>query len=89
MQDKRTQSKTFCDTHVHIYNCFDLGNLLDSAAENFRHAANVAGANHYASVIMLTETSHDDYFAKLAEVAVTRCKTKWPFDSMTCCCSAR
>jgi len=83
MQDKRTQSKTFCDTHVHIYDCFELGTLLDGAARNFRHAAQVAGAKQYASVIMLTETSHEDCFTRLVETVAEgrQLDTNWSFSS--------
>ena len=83
MQDKRTQSKTFCDTHVHIYDCFELGTLLDGAAENFRQAAENAGAQQYASVIMLTETSREDRFTSLAEAAAegSRLSTAWSFST--------
>jgi hypothetical protein len=81
MQDKHSQSKTFCDTHVHIYDCFELESLLDGAAENFRQAAEVAGTDQYESVIMLTEISGDDRFTRMAESAAEgeRSDTGWSF----------
>jgi hypothetical protein len=83
MPDKHAQIRTFCDAHVHIYDCFDLGTLLDGAVNNFRRVADRAGARQYVSVIMLTETSRDDRFTVIAEAAAKgeQLGTPWSFSS--------
>jgi len=55
------------DGHVHIYNCFALSELLDSAHRNFREAARQAGAGRdFTGMLMLTETRADHWFLEMA-----------------------
>jgi hypothetical protein len=58
----------FVDTHVHIYDVFDLDALLDSAVANFTRAARVAGVAEAAleGMLLLTETVRDHAFDALA-----------------------
>jgi hypothetical protein len=49
------------DPHVHAYDIFDHGLLLDTAAKNFRRAGAVAG------LLCLTETSRDHAFRRWRE----------------------
>ena len=57
------------DGHVHIYSCFDIDALLDSAATNFRRAtgspANVS-AGRPIGCLALAETARDHAFAALS-----------------------
>ena len=56
----------FVDSHVHIYDCFDIDLLLDSALKNFRAAA----AQHNcvqqdpACILLLTECESDSWFQR-------------------------
>jgi hypothetical protein len=66
--DSETTEHTtlFVDTHVHIYDCFDLGRLLDSAVDNFARAANARGIERFRGVLMLAETAADHAYRRLA-----------------------
>jgi len=58
------------DAHVHIYDCFDLEKFFDSAYSNFRSAAKRLGSeNNFKGILILTETSKDNWFRRLAEYA--------------------
>ena len=51
------------DAHVHIYDCFDLDILLDTALHNFRKAAHDIGhEGKITGVLLLTETRNDNWF---------------------------
>jgi hypothetical protein len=58
------------DSHVHIYSCFDIDDLLDSAAANFQRVgdASVAGRDRAKLVgcLALTETARDHVYAAIA-----------------------
>jgi hypothetical protein len=56
------------DTHVHIYDCYDLDALFDAAARNFTQAAGRLGvsAAPRQGMLLLTETVNDHYFDALA-----------------------
>ncbi|MGF1492963.1 MAG: hypothetical protein ACFBSC_11040 [Microcoleaceae cyanobacterium] len=54
------------DAHVHIYDCFQLDNFLNSALENFQKCASSDAARF---VLCFTETQSDQYFAKLMQYA--------------------
>jgi hypothetical protein len=55
------------DTHVHIYNCFDLRVFFDAAACNFKNAASVIAAGQkFSSVLVLTDWAGKNWFRKLA-----------------------
>lgn len=62
------------DSHVHIHGCFFIANLLDSALNNFQkylkqnHLQQSPDDNH-TQVLLLTEITGTDYFAKLVEYA--------------------
>jgi hypothetical protein len=58
------------DAHVHIYDCFDLEIFFDSAYANFKSAAKRSGnENDFTGVLLLTETSKDNWFKRLSECA--------------------
>lgn len=53
----------FVDSHVHIYDCFDVDYLFDAALMNFQMAAKQKGTTHQASfVLLLTEGATEDWF---------------------------
>lgn len=53
----------FVDAHVHIYDCFDIDELLDAALRNFTGAAKKLGVNNgFTGVLLLTEASRDNWF---------------------------
>jgi hypothetical protein len=58
------------DSHVHIYDCFDLEKFFDSAYANFKSAAEQFDhGNNFTGILLLTETSKDNWFQRLAEYA--------------------
>jgi hypothetical protein len=65
------------DTHVHIYDCYDLDALFDAAARNFTEAAKRLGlsAAPRQGMLLLTETVNDHYFDALA--SGTRQPARW------------
>ena len=63
------------DAHVHIYSCFELTKFFDSAINNFRQAAtNFTNNQSFAAILLLAETSKDNYFDYLANL--TQCNQK-------------
>lgn len=51
------------DAHVHVYDCFDIDELLDAALSNFNHAAKKNGLDEgFSGVLLLSETSRDNWF---------------------------
>jgi len=56
----------FVDSHVHIYDCFDVDILLDSALNNFQKAAKKHNTTGQASVyvLLLTETKNESWFER-------------------------
>lgn len=56
----------FVDSHVHIYDCFDVDLLLDSALKNFQEAAKQHNTGQDASsyVLLLTECEGDNWFQR-------------------------
>ena len=53
------------DAHVHVYDCYDMDQLLDAAVENFNKAAKkLAIGNGFNAVLLLSETSRDNWFSK-------------------------
>jgi len=53
----------FVDSHVHIYDCFDIDLLLDSALENFRSAAQQdADGQPACFMLLLTEGKKENWF---------------------------
>jgi hypothetical protein len=69
MSEKKI-STLLVDAHVHIYDCFDLDQLFDAALFNFTRAANkMAVVDNITRVLLLSETSHDNWFARLAATA--------------------
>jgi hypothetical protein len=56
------------DAHVHIYDCFDLQTFLDSAVANFSaQAVQLANGDDFTGVLLLAETSGQNWFERLAE----------------------
>jgi hypothetical protein len=56
------------DAHVHIYDCYDLDLLFDTAVSNFARAASNLGLDGVRRdhMLLLTETANDHYFDALA-----------------------
>jgi hypothetical protein len=58
------------DAHVHIYDCFDLETLFESAYVNFQSLAQKMGyGGDFTGILLLTETSKDNWFRHLSEFA--------------------
>ena len=57
------------DAHVHIYDCFETGALLDAALGNFTQAAQNRGLEEVelTAVLLLAETSRDFWFQRTHE----------------------
>lgn len=61
-----TSSLLLVDSHVHIYSCFNLVQLLDSAYSNFQqHAKREYQANSFTGMLLLTESTGDNWFQEL------------------------
>jgi len=67
----------FIDTHVHIYDVYDLDSLFDSAVSNFARAARARGLADMPreGMLLLTETARDHAFDALA--AGERSPARW------------
>lgn len=58
----------FVDAHVHLYDCFDLTSLWDSALANFEAAARRLGEGSLScAILLLAETSREDGFHRLSQ----------------------
>ncbi|NEO18595.1 hypothetical protein [Moorena sp. SIO4A5] len=58
------------DSHVHLYNCFDIDQLLTSAWGNFQRFSGEAGdQENFQAVLLLTEIEHQKWYKKLADLA--------------------
>ena len=54
------------DAHVHIYDCFNVDNMLTSAYKNIRkHADNYGAIKNYTSLLLLTESNGYNYYEAL------------------------
>ncbi|MEM9907111.1 MAG: hypothetical protein AAF921_19010, partial [Cyanobacteria bacterium P01_D01_bin.44] len=71
------------DTHVHIYDCFNLDAFLESAWHNFhRHASKYDAGPDFTGVLLLTETRHENWFTSLlhpAQRGGAALSTRWSF----------
>ncbi len=58
----------FVDAHVHVYDCFDIDLLLDSALSNFQEAAqqNRTAQKPLSYVLLLTEGKTESWFQTLS-----------------------
>lgn len=57
------------DTHVHIYQCFDLQKFFDSAYKNFVTAADkIQPGGSFSAVMVLTDWSGKNWFKKVSEL---------------------
>jgi len=55
-----------CDSHVHIYDCFDLDLFFDSSWNNFYHQAQLQfPQTDFCAILLLTEAKLDHWFLKL------------------------
>ena len=58
------------DSHVHIYDCFDLQIFLDSALANFKSVASHCGqSDNFQAILLLAETTSENWFHRLAGYA--------------------
>jgi hypothetical protein len=53
------------DSHIHLHSCFDLDDLLDAAAANFRRAGGGRGEREPLGCLALTETARDSAYAAI------------------------
>ncbi len=59
-------SLIIADAHVHLYDCFDMGRLLDSAYSHFQKEADKPGAGPpFTGILFLTETEPEERFRRL------------------------
>lgn len=59
------------DAHVHIYDCFNLENIFESAYSNFKSTADrLLYKNDFIGILLLAETSKDNWFHQIANHAV-------------------
>lgn len=61
------QFEILIDTHVHIYDCYDIKTLFSSAIKNLTNESKKFEADRFIGVLYLTETADDNYFRKLKE----------------------
>lgn len=58
------------DAHVHIYDCFHLPTFFESAFANFQsEAARMGQVDDFTAILLLTETSKDNWFERLESYA--------------------
>jgi hypothetical protein len=62
----KTAQKILVDAHVHIHKCFDLERFFDAALLNFQSFSASPGSDF---VLLLTESSKDNYFSVLSQIA--------------------
>lgn len=76
-------SLILADAHVHIYDCFDVEQLLDSALKNFQNNARKQSKNDdFAGILLLTESRGDNYFQNfLATGEISGHRNKWSFQT--------
>ena len=73
LTSKHSDRLILIDSHVHLYNCFNIEKFFDSALDNFSESANECrGSKNFTSLLLLTETKSDRYFQKLSGLAKER-----------------
>ncbi|MFZ0456550.1 MAG: hypothetical protein WAM24_22565 [Ignavibacteriaceae bacterium] len=60
-----TSSLILIDSHVHIYDKFDIKRFFYCALKNFGKESKKLGHKCFKGVLFLTETKNEDYFSKL------------------------
>ena len=55
------------DSHVHIYDCYNIKNFFHFVLKNFGNQSKKIGTNKYIGVLFLTETKNENYFQKIRE----------------------
>ncbi len=55
------------DSHVHIYDKYDIKRFFYCVLKNFRKESKKLGFENFKGILFLTETKNDDYFSKLNE----------------------
>ncbi|MEO1919149.1 MAG: class I SAM-dependent methyltransferase, partial [Paracoccaceae bacterium] len=65
--EKNSGPVVLIDSHVHLYSCYDLPRLFDSAHENFCKQANELGSAVFDSVMLLTESAGHNYFSSICD----------------------
>ena len=70
------------DAHVHIHECFNLNDALDSAHNNFLTVARQLSAGpHAIGALFLTESSTADYYAHMVNSRKKRECLDWRFEA--------
>ena len=65
--EKNINPITLVDTHVHIYDCFNIYKFLDSAWNNFSNYANHSKSpENFTGILLLTENSTQNWFTSLS-----------------------
>ena len=63
-----SSTTVLCDSHVHIYDCFNLDVFFDSAWNNFYKQAQLQQIqSDFLSILLLSEAKQDHWFLKLKE----------------------
>jgi hypothetical protein len=76
----KTAEKILVDAHVHIHSCFNLERFLDAALINFQ---SFSASPSFDCVLLLTESSTDNYFAVLMQIAHGDRPSAFPLGSWT------
>ncbi len=95
MENKNLKNLILFDSHVHIYDCYDMNRFFTMAYDNFLTISkrDFEGAL-FSGILLLSETARDHWFEKLAalpEVARRQGKEDWLFTktSESCTLAAR
>jgi hypothetical protein len=59
------KSLILIDSHVHIYDCYNIKRFFYSALTNFTHSSTNLGCDKFIGILFLTETRNDNYFQAL------------------------
>jgi len=84
MNNIQLGNSIYVDAHVHIYDCFDLDELFESAHANLKKVAEECSPNsRFTGILLLTETCAQNKFSDLKDLAlqakadITRSQSKW------------
>lgn len=71
------------DTHVHLYNCYDLNLAFESAIKNFYSLLQQNQCSDVHLALCLTEKSGCHFFKRLAQDPKTLLSNKWQLENIT------
>jgi len=75
------KTRLMVDGHVHIYNCYNLGDFFRNAVKNLGNYYHTLYANGtpYENILLLTEAKENDFFSKLKETGGFSNKNDYSF----------